>query len=1143
MNFRLIFAIILCQTTFFLFAQENFAGNSILRSGKWYKIKVEEGGIYKLSFDKLVEIGFESPENIRIYSNSGGQLPLKVEGKMQDDLNELPLYQPSGSNYFLFYAEGPNLWQYNSADEIFERKINDFATENYLFLTTSLGPGKRVADKDYSASVATSEVSSFSWRGVYEEDLINLIRSGRDWFGMQYKNVPFEYTFSISNIVLSEDIKIKVRTAVRSENGDNVIFSFNSVNIDTVYFGSVNMSNDEKTHALASTNTYIIPASQQTNVFRAEAINYGINNKAYMDYVLLNTRCQLKYNGSPLYFRDIESFKDGGIARFKLSNANSRLQVWNISKQDSVFALKGNLNGSNFEFKSPVNDLSEFVAFDIQSDYPSPVFSDESRNDLGWIENQNLHALTSPELLIVSHPLFLDAADSLAQLHRILDNMTVEVVTTTQVYNEFSSGKADAGAIRNFARMLWDRSSETNKFKYLLLFGDGSFDNRTYNEVNSNYIPTFQNDESLTPLDTYSTDDFYAMLEPGEWAEKGSLEIGVGRLPVYWTEDKQDKTAWDFIKKIKIYYGEDVKRDWRNKMIFLADDMDDGWESSFVTDSEKLIDIVQTDAPEMNITKIYLDAFTQISSSTGPSYPDGENAIQEAFNKGAILFSYMGHGGETGITQEKVLQTSDFEKLSNAPYFPIFLTATCQVSRYDDVDIEGNNYTRTITAGETALLNPNGGAIAMFTTTRVVFQTRNFELSKSFFENMFNVDENGDNFRLGDLYRIAKNENKQENARKFTLLGDPAINVPFGKYRVITDSINEISVLDGIDTVSAFGKVSVSGHLEYPDSTILDNFDGIVQVSVYDKEYVVSTKANDPGSEEIEFNIQDRLLFHGNASVNSGYFSFEFIVPKDISYNFGEGKITYYAYNSETDAKGCFENFIIGGTAENIEDDIDGPEIELFINNEDFADGGITDPNPILLAKLFDVNGINTTGIGIGHDVSAFIDDDFSDVVTLNDYFDGAVDDYRSGLIRYQLQDLETGYHTINVKVWDTYNNSSQDEIGFYVKSGDQLIMDKLYSYPNPMSFSTTFQYSHNMPGMHDIRLEIYDLSGKKIYEYSVSNQENGFVSQPINWNINSTSTHIEPGVYVYRLNINVISDTDGLNYSTSQTNKLIIIP
>jgi hypothetical protein len=1145
MNLRLIISILLLQISVFLCAQDNFSKSSVLNQGKWYKIKVRESGIYKLSFDDLKKIGFDNPENVRVFANSGKQLPFLVSDEMEDDLYELPLYQNVTSNYYLFFAEGPLSWDYNSASATFEQSMNYYATANYLYLTTGTGKGRRIQNINNSALAATQTVTSFSWRDYYEEELFNLIQSGREWYGYQFKNVPFKYSFIVNNFVQNAELKIKVRTVSRAEYGEKVIYSLNESQLGYADFSSVDFSSTENTYGVIRENQFTVGLNSESNSFTAQTTVAGVNDEDYIDYVTLNARCGLTVTDFPFFFRDINSYLNGGIAQFKLGNANTNTQVWNVTSQKSVYSLTGNLNGDIFEFKSPVDSLYEFVAIDLARNYPSPVLTDEILNDLGWIGNQNLHAISTPEMLIVTHPLFLEAADTLAELHRTEDNMTVTVVTTEQVYNEFSSGKADVCAIRNFARMLWERSTGSSKFKYLLLFGDGSYDNRTYNENNTNYIPTYQDKESLRPTVSFTTDDIFGQLEPGEWSNSGTLEIGVGRLPVYWTKENGDKIAWDMIKKIKIYYQPEVDRDWRNRMIFLGDDGDSYWDSTiFLRDTERLINTIRSEAPSINFSKIYLDAYTQVNSSTGPSYPEVEKALQEAFNKGALVFNYMGHGGEQGITQEKVMQKSDFERLSNSPYFPLFITATCQVSRFDEVKIEENLYTRVVTAGEAALLNPKGGAIAMFTTTRVVYQTSNYELSQSVYQNMFKKDEQGKRYRLGDLIRIAKNQNQSMNDKKFALLGDPAITISYGEYKVVTDSINKSPLTGVSDTVNALGKVKIAGHLEYNDSTPIEHFNGVVQVSVFDKEYEVETKGNDINMPIFKFTMQDKLLFRGNASVNEGRFSIEFIVPKDISYNYGKGRVTYYAYNPEINATGYCENFVIGGTSENIDMDSEGPEIKLFLNDENFVDGGITSPSPVLLANLFDEHGINTTSIGIGHDISAFLDSHYSDVIILNDYFDGALNDYRSGTIRYLLQDLGEGHHTINVKVWDTYNNSSDANLGFYVARGDKIIINKLFNYPNPMTTSTTFQYSHNMPGVHHVILEIYDLSGKKIYDYRKTNQESGFVSEPILWDrMTSSLTQIQPGIYIYRIIVNVVSDNDGENYESSLTNKLIIIP
>ncbi len=1153
MYLRIIFLLLFLPTFIFCKAQNEFEPNSVLKSGSWYKAKVNKSGIYKITFNKLVELGFETPENLRIYSNSGRQLSYQVDTLAPDDLVELPLY--AGENYFVFYAEGPGSWELDEENSAFISNVHDYATSNYLFLTTSFGVGKRIETKDYSNLSTNINVSSYSWRDYYEEELYNPIQTGRTWFGEKFDKEGFEHTFSSIDYIPGSDFKLNIGAAARSEFGGTLKYYFNGDSIAQKFIYKVDMNSHEGSYGNYKEVDVTLNHANSQNIFKSEFFSSGVNDEVYIDYVFANTTCQLNYTSSPFFFRDIKSYQAGGNAVFELSNVQSGIQVWNVSDIGKVFGIKGTLGGGIFQFKSPLENLNEFVALDPTAEYPVPVFMENDQKVLGWMkENQNLHAMSPPELLIVTHPLFKEPADSLAEIHRLYDNMNVSVVTTEQIYNEFSSGMKDASAIRNFARMLWLKSQNTGIFKYILLFGDGTYDNRNEDANNMNYIPTYQSKESLDYIlnqtSSYSSDDIYGQLEVGEFSISGTLDVGVGRLPVNWSESDENATSWGIIKKIIQYYSFDVKRDWRNRMIFLADDMESNWERDFVDGSEELIDIVKKKAPEINFTKIYLDAFTSISSSTGASYPEVEDAIHEAFNKGALFFNYMGHGGENGITQERVLQSSDFENLRNAPIYPIFITATCQVSRFDNVDISDGIYTRRKSAGEAALLNPKGGAIALLTTTRLVYQSANKRLSRSVFNAIFDTDSNGRAFRLGDMYRKSKNTSStlgDINNMKFSLLGDPSLPIPYARHKVSTDSLNKIAVNSQpdtliIDTINALGHVIITGHICNDSSEILSDFDGIVQISVFDKEYSALTKANKPNAEVIEFMMQDRLLFRGNASVKKGFFSAEFIIPKDISYNFGKGRITYYAYNESTDAKGEFDMFLIGGTSDLVVEDFDGPEIELYMNNEDFLDGGITDPNPLLLANVYDENGINTTGNGIGHDVSAFMDNNYSSVLSLNDYFEGQLDDYKRGVIKYPLVDLEPGYHTINLKVWDTYNNSSDAEIGFVVEDGDKIIIDKLFNYPNPMNEFTTFQYSHNMPGEHEVRLEIFDLSGKLVYSFEQTNYESGFVSTPIFWN-RKESGFITPGVYPYRITVNATSEENNEEYITFQTNKLIIIP
>ncbi len=1146
MNFRQTFFILLTILPLTVFGQQSFKTTSVLSSGKWYKVKISESGIYRISYNDLKNIGFETPENIRVYAGNGRQLSEKVNDAFIDDLEELAIYSSNDADfgaddYYLFYAEGVKGMYYNPSDQNFRQDVHDYTLANYYFLTTSFGPGKRIQSGSDAGLNPNFDQSTYDWTDFYEEEEINLINSGRLWFGDQITGDKLTKQFVAKNIVAEHPVLLETMVAVRSENSQTVEVYANGNFLSSMFFSPVNISDAEATYARASsTSTGFSSSSEQLSVNFKFSAN-DPNSRAYVDYIRMQARCQLRIEGDEFYFRDHETVGLGNVTRFNLQNATTAYQVWDITSPTEIFKLNTTLNGTQLSFIAESQELREYLVIKYSGSFPSPTYTDSKLQDVGWTMNQNLHALSTPVFLIVTHPAFLNQAEQLADIHRTKDQMSVEVVTTQQVYNEFSSGKPDAAAIRNFARMLFEKSSIADSLKYLLLFGDGSFDNRTINNINPNYIPTYQSVSSLEPTSSYVADDFYAFLGAGEGGIVGKLDIGVGRFPVV-SDGKDELEAQALVNKIEEYYAAENMADWRNRMLFLGDDGESGWDNTvFMIDSDGLAEMVEDEASAINIYKIYLDAYKQISSSTGASYPEVELLLQDVFNKGLLIFNYMGHGGENGITQEQVLKKTDFENLKNAPYYPLFITATCQLSRYDNVSITGSQYARKISAGEAALLNPKGGAIALLTTTRLVYQSSNVALSEALYTNVFRKDYQGNPYRLGDILRHSKNNviASKENTLKFTLLGDPALRLMHGEYKVLVDSINGISVNNFSDTLNALNEVTVSGCVTFDDSTLINGFNGVVYINVFDKAYLVTTNGND-GIQKIDFKLQDRLLFRGKATVSNGRFSVKFKIPKDIVYTFGTGKISFYAENGQLDAKGEYSDFIIGGTSSNSEIDFDGPEIALFMNDWSFIDGGVTDPNPILLASLFDQNGINTTGIGIGHDLVALLDEDYSKSYMLNDYFESELDDYQRGTVRYPLSNLESGPHTISLKVWDIYNNSSYENLNFYVESSPNTVISTLVNYPNPANINTTFQYTHNKAGQeHRVYIDIYDISGRMVHQLQRNNNETGFVSEPINWDIESMGLNkIEPGVYPYKLRVSTSDGSEGI-----KSGSLIIIP
>lgn len=1139
MDVRKILVVVFSLVSVFLFGQSVSKTESVLKSGTWYKIKVAENGVYKLTHQQIKTLGIASPENIRVYGMSGKQLPYINNEEFISGLEEIPVY--AGNDYFLFYGEGVEHVSLNE-DLIYRQHVNEYALWNYYYITASFGSGARIQEKSESGLVSNTTVTSYDYVDYYEEEGENVNGSGRLWYAKTSGDNNYSATFSISDIITSKPVYLEVATAFRTASLASLKIKVNGNLVREEDFDGVIMSDHNALYAVHKvTKDSVVANSSEFKVsLESNGVNYG--EVVYLDYITINARRQLKMNGASVVFSDKESFGEGKVSKFQLTGASSNTQVWNITDPLNTYRVKSTLSGSTLSFIEKTEQLNTYLAVETTSSFSAPILSDETNKDVGLLdESQNIHGTASPELLIVTHPLFEKQATQLANLHRQADNMTVEVFTTEQVYNEFSSGRPEAGAIRNLARLFYIRSNEQDSLKYLLLFGDGSFDNHSVDEGNPNYIPTYQSVESLRPTYTYVSDDFYGYLEESSLELGGDICIGVGRIPTA-SDGEDELEAQGVVDKIYQYYDPENMGDWQNNLIFVGDDGESSWDKDiFMREIDAISERINSSYPAFNHNKIYLDAYQQISSSTGASYPEVELAIEDAFKKGALIFNYMGHGGDEGITQEHVLTKTDIGSLKNAPYFPLFLTATCELAKYDAVKITEAGFSRKISTGETALLNPDGGAIALLTTTRVVYQNSNEILNSNVGKIAFEKDYQGNRLRLGDIVRLSKNAStaaRKENTSKFALLGDPAITLRYGEYIVLTDSINGKPVSSVFDTINALNEVTISGYVADGDSVVMNSFEGQVYVSVFDKPYIVTTKGNDD-IPLLDFEVQDKLLYRGIASVNNGRFKVTFKVPKDISYSYGLGKVSYYAENKFIDAKGFFKDFVIGGTAIDAEIDNEGPEIALYMNDENFQDGGVTDANPVLIAHVFDTNGINTTGNGIGHDLTATLDDANSNFL-LNDYYVGQKDNYRRGVVRFPLYDLEDGRHTIRLKVWDTYNNSSEEELNFYVDNSNNLVVNELMSYPNPARSEVFIQYSHNSPGEeHTVFVSVYDAAGRLVHRIERTQEEGGYVSEPLRIDIdNINGAVIEPGVYPYTVNVRTSDGKEG-----NQSSRLIIIP
>jgi len=1101
------------------------AETSVLSSGKWFKIKIYRDGVYKLTFDDIKDMGFSDPSAVRIFGNGGNMLPLMNSEFRFDDLLENSIYMSKGADsifnqgdYILFYGKGPVSWTFNTTSGIFEHKLNLYSDAAYYFVTSEAGEGKRISpDKEILESVNLTS-NNFNDFAYHEKNKYNFLKSGRQWFGERIDYATYDTIFNFPGLVTSEQVIMKSNVVSRSSNSKTFVFQNDGQFVGSIVINGVILSNTTGTYANQKSGQFSFPVTGDQIKVSVAYNKSESSDDGYLDYITLNVRRKLSLSGSVLFFRDRSVIGNGNIVEYSIENCNNITEIWDITDFTKIKKMQTRLEGSLLTFIDSANILKEYVAINPDGNFQKPIIT-SPYGDLGTIQNQNLHAIGSTQMLIVTHPLFREAADSIALFHKIKDDLSVQVVTTDQIYNEFSSGASDVSAIRDFTKMIYDRSTDiNNRLKYLLLLGDGSYNNISRTTGNSNFIPTYQSESSLNASTSYVTDDFFGFMENqeggSETMEAFTLDIGIGRLPAKTVDE-----AMVLYKKIKNYNSSRNMVDWRNNILFIGDDEDD---NLHMTQANNLADWVSNTYPQFTVKKILLDAYKQISTSSGARYPEVNQLITDNIKKGILIYNYTGHGGERGITAEQILMREDLSKLSNADNLPLFVTATCSFSRFDDLAGDEGNLIESTSAGEVSLLNENGGNIALLSTTRIVYSDRNYYLNSKFFKVVFKRDINGHYYKLGDIIRMTKDSTgNQRNKLCFILLGDPALSLAIPEYTVHTDSINGIVVTGVADTIRAFSRVRISGHLEDTNHNLSGTFNGTIYPTVFDKKHQVITLAND-GGDPFEFETQENILFKGKASVRNGYFYFDFMVPKDITYNFGNGKIGYYAQNSVLDANGYFNDFIIGGTNSSVLTDEEGPHISLYLNDDNFLDQSISNANPVIYAEINDFSGINTVGNGIGHDITGVLDNNISNPIILNDYFETEIDDFTRGKLTYPLSNLDEGWHSLKVKVWDVLNNSSEKTIEFKVIVNEDPVLANVYNYPNPATRVTWFRIEHNRPGEElQMIISIFDMVGRNVAVIRQSVYTTGFSTDPLEWDLkDENGNRLREGVYPYRIRI-----------------------
>ncbi|HEX7847302.1 MAG TPA: type IX secretion system sortase PorU, partial [Chitinophagaceae bacterium] len=1104
-------------------SQRSYQPNSVLATGTWYKIAVSNPGIYKIDIAFLNALGISTsnlPSNtIRLFGNGGQMLSESNAGPWTDDLQENAIMIVdggdgvlNGSDHILFYASGPHQWIKDSANSRFTHKKNIYSDKAYYFLSVG-GNGKRVANSPVISS-ATVTVNSFGERYFHELDSVNFLASGKEWFGEEFSDMPGRTTVrnfavNIPNVPLNSSATLATHCVARSVGGASRF----DVRVNTQNLGQININ-------AISGSQYDLFAQQSTSVFNTilsqNNISVGFtyfpgsfNSQAWLNWFELFCRRSLSLSGADqLLFRDWLSVGPGNKAEFVISNSNSTTQVWDITDPLNPLKMQGNLSGTDYRFVNDAVRLREYVAFN-STNLLAPAA-------VGRITNQNLHNTSAADYIIVSYPAFLAQAQRLAQIHQQRNSLRAVVVTTDQVFNEFGGGSPDATTIRDYVKMYHDKygSSVTDKPKYLLLFGDASYDFKDRLSNNTNYVPAWENNFSLDPLSTYTSDDYYGFLDDNEDINAGVvinyLDLGIGRVPA-----KNNEEAKNFVDKLEAYFSQASLGPWRNNLTFIADD-EDG--NLHFQDGEILTATAANASPIFNQQKIYLDAFQQESGAGGSRYPLANQAINNQVYNGTLIWNYNGHGGAKRLAEETVLDQEIVNNWNNPNRLPLFITATCDFAPYDNPSVNS--------IGENILMRPRTGGIALMTTTRVVFAFSNRIMNDNYLRFALQPDANGRYKSLGDAVKEAKNYTYQTsgditNNRKFTLLGDPALTLAFPLQKLRVTRVNGIPVSQA-DTLSSTERVTIDGEVTDQQGNLLNNFTGSVYSIVFDKPQTVNTLGNDATSQVAPFQTQTNILFKGKASVSNGQFSFSFKVPKDINYQFGNGKLSLYAENGTIDAASSFTNFIIGGTGNNAGNDTEGPQIKPFLNDEKFVNGRLTNENPVLIVKLADSSGINTVGTGIGHDIVVTLDDDNRQYFILNDFYESDPDSYQKGVARFQLPALEPGPHSIRIKAWDVLNNSNETVLEFIVANDEALTLSHVLNYPNPFSTRTQFWFEHNKPGQNlYVSVQVFSLSGRIIKMIQQTINTAGNRSSELEWNgRDEYGDKVGRGVYLYKLTV-----------------------
>jgi len=1100
--------------------------NSVLATGDWYKFRIEKTGIYRLDKGFLSDLGMNTdnidPRSLKIFGHGGKPLPFANSLNTQFDLpqNAIQVIGEedgvfNGNDAILFYGIG-----LEGQDEIGDNdtNLNPYSDETYYYVTIEGGPGLRVQTMVEPTAAPSTTITQFNDYKFHEIDDFSPGLVGRRWYGNRF-DIESEqsYEFDFPNLVSNSDpMKVVIKCAASSESTTSMSLSINGTSLDPLNFSALS---GQRVLSSATREVDIPGSSSSGNITVDLAYNNSGNPSSigYLDYIGIDALRELRGVDGQLSFKYNKAASLSGVGTYQISNASQFTQIWDVTNSGFISAKQNETGADSFSFNATLGEVRKYVAVN-PNDYFEPIEISRSRvlnqNLKGSVFNDESGNFKDIDYLIITPPFLIQPALRLANHHKNYSGLNVKVVTLDKIYEEFSSGKQDISAIRNFVRYIYENaSSPSNRIKYIGLFGDTSVDYKDRLSNNNNIVPTFHTLNSESTHFSYMSDDFFGMMDINEGTMLASdlLDIAVGRILA-----DEVGLANAMVDKIVNYTKQVSYGNWRNNYLLISDDVDKNGEQILEVKIDALGDSISKEKPFVNVKKIHSDAFQQETSAGGNRYPQVNEAIKDQIELGAVIVNYFGHGGEDGLAAEFIYTKDIANNLQNTNKYPCIVTVTCEFTKFDNP--------LRITAGELTFTNRNGGAVCLVTTTRSIGISLGVDFNEALASELFGFGIETPNPPAEGL-RISKNNIGTDERRVVFYIGDPAMRLAFPKRDIRLTTLNGVPISQATDTLKALSKVRIGGEVVDASGSLITNYNGVLEAKVFDKNVQRQTLANDgsSGGFVMTFLTLGESLFNGKSTISNGAFEFEFVMPRDTQIPIGDGRISFYARknNVAEDQTGVNLDVKIGGLNENAPTDNQGPMIRLFMNDESFTSGGITNDSPILVAKLEDTNGMNTAS-GIGHDMIAILDGDESNPFVINEYYQADVDDFTKGSLNYKLRDLEDGLHTLTFKAWDVYNNSSTEEIQFIVAGNDALEITRVLNYPNPFVSYTEFWFNHNRPMEPlEVQVQVFTVTGKVVWTKNQIITTDGFLARDITWDgKDDFGDRIGKGVYIYKITV-----------------------